>query len=100
MPKQNSSNNSVRSDRKLAKALREAWFLLECDLDNELARAAPQDVKTAVMQYDRVLAEFRALMKELYPDQHDKLRAQIRARPLVWCSYLRMEAFGHRRRSG
>ena len=37
-------------------------------------------------------------MKELYSDQHDKLRAQIRARPLVWCSYLRMEAFGHRRK--
>ena len=98
MPKQNSSNNGVRSDRQLAKALREAQLLLECELNNKLAIAAPQDVETAVMQYDRALEEFRSLMKELYSDQHDKLRAQIRARPLVWSSYLRMEAFGHRRK--
>jgi hypothetical protein len=84
MPKQNSSNNSARSDRKLAKALREAWFLLECELDNKLARAAPQGTEAAVTQYDRSLAEFHGLMKGLYSDQHDKLRAQIRARSLVW----------------
>jgi hypothetical protein len=36
MLKQNSSDNSARNDRKLAKALREARLLLECELDNEI----------------------------------------------------------------
>jgi hypothetical protein len=99
MPKQNSSNDSVRSDRKLAKALREARLLLECESDNKLARAAPQGIEAAVTQYDRALAEFCGLTKELYSDQHDTLREKIRARPLVWHSYRRMEAFGHQRKN-